>query len=331
MFNPDKEGNSIPSIENEEKFRSHFWIKIQNELGVYVPHHIKNILKFCNLDNPISFRQISKDIISELEKFAQTSMLSLIDKNEDLKKYYGIYYKNPEEFKFVIGEKLLLQQLVEYIKDKPINFCGDIGSSLPHKTVISIQQALNHPIEIDTEAQKKKLQRLITAMMKNNKKIYLEFSKSDRLLFLKDTVVNVAVKRNKNADVTYEAKITCSVCFSVTTITKIIEKERSKTRWILSNFIRHIMTHSANTDSHNKSKQNGPSQAESVEKSSKNEQENMLNGNCTDNRMENLFVADIEEIPTNSVLKEVTNLTKPTTVVGKALGVLTSIENCTGE
>jgi len=40
-----------------------------------------------------------------LEKFAQTSMLSLIDKNDDLKKYYGIYYiiyKNPEKFKFVI-------------------------------------------------------------------------------------------------------------------------------------------------------------------------------------------------------------------------------------
>jgi len=325
MFNPDREGNSISSMENDEKFRSHFWTKIQNQFGVYVPHHIKNIFKFCNLDNPISFRQISEGIISDLEKFAQTSMLSLIDKNEDLKKYYGIYYKNPEKFKFVIGDKLLLQQLIEYVKDKPINFCGDIGSSLPHNTVTSIQRALNHPFEIDIEAQKRKLQRLITTMMKNNKKINLEFS--DRLLLIKDTVINVAVKRNnKNTDITYEAKITCPVCSNVTIITKIAERERSKTRWILSNFIRHMMTHSINTVNSNKSKQSSPLQAESIEKSSQNEQEKMLNGN----KMKNLSVPDIEEIP-NRIFKELTNLTEPTTVVGKALEVLGSIEDCTGE
>jgi len=47
-------------------------------------------------------------------------MLSLTDKNKNLKKYYGIYYKNPEKFKFIIGDKLLLQQLIEYVKDKPV-------------------------------------------------------------------------------------------------------------------------------------------------------------------------------------------------------------------
>jgi len=242
-----------------------------------------------------------------------------------LKKYYGIYYKNPEKFKFVIGDKLLLQQLIEYVKDKPINFCGDVGSSLPHNT--SIQRALNNPIEIDIEAQKIKLQRLITTMMKNNKKINLEFS--DRLLLIKDTIINVAVKRNKNADVTYEAKITCPVCSNVTIITKIAERKRSKTRWILSNFIRHMMTHSINIINSNKSKQSSPSQGESIEKS-QNEQEKMLNGNCTDNKMKNLSVANIEEIP-NRIFKELTNLTEPTTIVGKALEVLGSIENCTGE
>jgi len=47
--------------------------------------------------------------------------------------------------------------------------------------------------------------------MKNNKKINLKFN--DRLLLVKDTIINIAVKRNnKNADVTYEAKITCPVC-----------------------------------------------------------------------------------------------------------------------
>jgi len=90
------------------------------------------------------------------------------------------------------------------------------------------------------------------------------------------------------------------------------------------------MTHFVNTVNSNKSKQSSPPQAESIEKSSQNEQEKMLNGNCTDNKMKNLSVADIEEIP-NRVLEELTNLTEPTTVVGKALEVLGSIENCTGE
>jgi len=52
--------------------------------------------------------------------------------------------------------------------------------------------------------------------------------------------------------------------------------------------------------------------------------------NCTDNKIKNLSVADIEEI-SNRVLKELTNLTEPTTLVGKPLEVLASIENCTGE
>jgi len=96
-----------------------------------------------------------------------------------------------------------------------------------------------------------------------------------------------------------------------------------------------MMTHSVNTVNSNKSKQSSSLQAESVEKSSQNEQEKMLNGNCTDNKMKNLSVADIEEITIeeipNRVFKELTNLTESTTVVGKALEIFASIENYTVE
>lgn len=337
MSNSNEEDNSAPSMENDhEKFRSHFWTKLQNELGIYIPCHMKNILRFSNLDNPISFRGISEDIILELEEFAQTSMFTLIeDKNEDLKKYYGIYHKNPEKFKFVIGDKLLLQQLVEFVKNKPIHYWGDIRSSSQHNTITSIQHALNHPFEIDTEAQKKKLQRQIATMVKKNSaKFSLEFGESERLSVEKNVVIDVTAKQNKeNTNVTYEAKITCPICSKVTTFTKIAGKEYSKTRWIISNFTRHVMTHSANISNRNKPKQRSPHRAEAVERSSQSEQEMMLNSNSTDKRIEDLSVVDIENIPPNPVLKKLlTNSTiEPTTVVGKALGVLTSIENCTGE
>lgn len=126
------------------------------------------------------------------------------DKNEDLKKYYGIYHKNPEKFKFVIGDKLLLQQLVEFVKNKPIHYWGDTGSSSQHNTITSIQHALNHPFEIDTEAQKKKLQRQIATMVKKNSaKFSLEFDESERL--------SVEENSNRRCSETKQGKYQCNV------------------------------------------------------------------------------------------------------------------------
>lgn len=66
---------------------------------------------------------------------------------------------------------------------------------------------------------------------KNSAKFSLEFDESERLSVEKNVVIDVAAKQNKeNTNVTYEAKITCPICFKVTTFTKIAGKEHSKTQ-----------------------------------------------------------------------------------------------------
>lgn len=110
---------TVQKKTDEVDYRSHFWKKIHTELGLGVPNHIKNIMQFNNLDNPFSFRQITDDIISELEVFARTSMIKFLDiSTTDLNNYFGIYHRNPEDFRFVIGDKLLIKLLVQFVQSK---------------------------------------------------------------------------------------------------------------------------------------------------------------------------------------------------------------------
>ena len=234
---------SINDDNEDKRFREHFWTKLQNELGMCVPPHIKNILKFHNLDNPVSFRGISEEIISELETFTRTAMLSLIeDEGRDLKDYYGIFHKNPENFKFVVGDKLLLKLLVDFVRSKPFNYWGVDPSTLIQNQMSSAdKQSTNDISDIDTETEKKKLQRLLKPMLTKN---WAQLSEQMQHAFESGLAIDVKGRKNlETNDISYEATITCSICSTVIRFTKISGIGRTRTRWIISNFKRHIKKH----------------------------------------------------------------------------------------
>lgn len=362
MSGTDREGNnssqnSSNNESDEDKFRSHFWTKIQNELGMCIPRCVKNILQFNNLDNPVSFRGISDAIIKELENFAKTVMPSLVDENsEDLKEYYGIFYKKPQNFTFVIGDRILLKKLVEFVNTKPFDYWGDISTSTQRNMTSS-----GDTFNVDTEAEKKKLQRQITTMQTKNRS---QFSESMRSSFEKGVVINVtaSVMPSKTYginDITYEAHITCPLCSTVISFKKIAETGKPEKRWVMSNFKRHIMMHSTKESDRTLKRTNSERQIRTEQSATTGvtalgigsgigQQMMVLNDetlnvhtriqDSTMIQVENPSAIRVAENPPPFVVPEnlltnhaATSATSPTTDMGRVITVLSSVDNFSGE
>lgn len=99
-----------------------FWAIILSDLGIEIPIHLKNLLKMEDFDNPLSLRNLSMDDIENLEHFGKTHMLKLLEPSHNRKDYFGSYYNTPEQFRISSGNKKLLMELSNYIKEKPLNY-----------------------------------------------------------------------------------------------------------------------------------------------------------------------------------------------------------------
>lgn len=64
---------------NAEEDGLRFWDNLQNEVWAFITTQIKHILTLNGLDNPVSFRKVSKEIIMDLENFTKTVMPNLLE------------------------------------------------------------------------------------------------------------------------------------------------------------------------------------------------------------------------------------------------------------
>lgn len=313
-----KGDDSTSKNENEVKFRLHFWTKLEDELGTFVPHHVKNILKFNNLDNPVSFRGMTDEIIGELEKFAKTAMLPLIEEDgQDLKEYYGIFYRKPENFQFVIGDKILIKQLVDFVKSKPLDYWGRIRTSKQHNMTSGSNPSTNRPFDIDTQAEKRKLQRQMKTMFSKN---CTELSEPMRVKLEKELLIDVMAKQNfENNTTIYEATIACPLCSNVISFTKVSETGKSKTRWITSNFKRHVMTHSGDVN-RTKVHHKNPQPTETLGTASTSVMPNSNEMNI----YERVLDSSVLQEETPPTFCDLTSAGNPTTAIGEAIAALSS-------
>ena len=60
-----------------------FWSILERETNNEIPTHIKNIMKFSNLDKPNTFKNINDETIKELEEFTRSCMPLLLEKSEN--------------------------------------------------------------------------------------------------------------------------------------------------------------------------------------------------------------------------------------------------------
>lgn len=105
----------VSRVTNDER-RYNFWNILERDSRAHISPTIKNIMRSNNMDNPLSFRNITKDVLKEIEIFAQTVMTSFIEPNSNMKDYFGIFHNMPENFRFMIGDRHLILELVKMVK-----------------------------------------------------------------------------------------------------------------------------------------------------------------------------------------------------------------------
>lgn len=106
-----------------EVVRCNLWKILETELSIPIPRYIKNIFKYQNLDNGASICAFTLSMIGEIETFAKSDVyLHQISPYENKKDYYGIYFHDPQDFKFTLGDKVLLHKIVDFVKDKDYTY-----------------------------------------------------------------------------------------------------------------------------------------------------------------------------------------------------------------
>lgn len=237
----------------EENESQYFWSLLERENGVKLPLYLKNILSFNHYDNALSFGQLDEQAIGDLEKFAAQEMTEYLDENADLKSFYGNYFRNPQKFKFMLGDRHLLRRLVEFVRQKDSDFWikKESPSTEPKSFNTSLKSSSGKMrVEGDlTSAEKevreiytKIIERLITqgetSSIKKSGTVKESFSVDD--LNLKVSVKEIYNVGELPSSFTYTSKIECYICREVKTTTKVPATDKQPSRWILSRTMRDI-------------------------------------------------------------------------------------------
>lgn len=251
--------NSSSSIK-ESLDVSLFWNILEESTNSSIPIYIKNIFKFSHLDQPVAFKSITEDTLKELETFAQEEMINFLNKDDNLEIFYGQYHEKPEKFRFMIGDKLLIRNLVTFVQSKSETYWklkeSSIRNSSDEKTTKSNTLKKNptvaHTPDYDVNGERKQVMKLAKAIVV--KKCPKKYSKDIKKL-LDKIDVEISVSEVYNDTVlpeafSYKANIQCPLCVSVSKIKKCGSIGEKGCRWVLSNFDRHMKKHE-NEDNQN--------------------------------------------------------------------------------
>ena len=210
--------------DRQHIYRKNFWEKIEKELFIIIPSHIKNVCRIQNFDNFESIKGIDEDAIMELEQFARKSIYkSQITANSNLTDYYGIYANHADDFEFTVGDKILLKKIEQFVTENNIKLKKSVKRQFPKNTT-------NCDKTVDNRRQ---ISRCNTRTKKETKKI-LKLLKTN----LNDIIEIEIQIHNKKIQ---NALILCTNCEKNIKVTKI------NNRWNLYNFRRHVGSHKKKT------------------------------------------------------------------------------------
>jgi hypothetical protein len=255
----------VSQVTNDER-RYNFWNILERDSGAYISPTIKNILRLNNMDNPLSFRNITEDVLKEFEIFAQTVMTSFIEPNSNMRDYFGIFHNMPEKFRFMIGDRHLILELVKMVKQAPKDYwklpstdceefrepsCKKRALSKPEdKNILKSEKKseLHEKKNPNVKEEINKLTKLVKSLSQDE-----NLNKKLRNLLKGYVQIEVSIKEIYDGETypqgfTYVAGITCPSCSFVTNITKCETTKGKSSRWIISNFRRHIYQHQKSTE-----------------------------------------------------------------------------------
>lgn len=161
---------------------NHFWDLLRAEYKSPIPDYIVNILKFNHMDTPRVFTKITQDVIKELEESARSLVDIMMNETSDLKLFYGPFHKTPKLFRFLPGDKMLINELVQLIQNKPIDFwepkTQEINLSKNNSCSVrkvqdnssNVTKIQHNSSKVDIEGQRKILSQMIQFFSKTRRK-----------------------------------------------------------------------------------------------------------------------------------------------------------------
>ncbi|XP_043271344.1 uncharacterized protein [Venturia canescens] len=249
---------SFEQDKTEQVSPSDYFLKLlERESLSLIPTYVKNILRLNNFLNPMAFRHISEDTIKEMETFARDEMEFFLKPEDHRQDYYHNYHTCPAKFQFVMGDKHLLLELAKIVETKPLEFW-----KMPERSATPSQQkklsqlytsgkasSSNFSVQVekgDTEDERKTLSKIVKKILEDNDGENME-NKCKRIS-TQDLEIQVSISENYGEDgfpqsYTYRANIKCPKCSFITKLTKCGHIGQRGSKWVLSNFRRHIKSH----------------------------------------------------------------------------------------
>ncbi|KAJ8682929.1 hypothetical protein QAD02_018721 [Eretmocerus hayati] len=104
-------------VEDEES--RNFWAAIERGMGKTIPTYVKNILKLQRIDHQNTMKKYDATIIDKLEVIVQSDgFREMIPPGVNLIDYYGVCYKKPSKFQFLLGDRTDLESIINLCKEK---------------------------------------------------------------------------------------------------------------------------------------------------------------------------------------------------------------------
>ena len=215
-----------------------FWLVIEKELmgtgsNFSVSPFIKNILAYEEIDDFVRFKHFARDDTpfpfeylqnkvrsEEYRKFIEESVDSPDLSKEDKVTFYGnIYFDKPENFEFRLGDKILIEEMINVVK-KILSLSKEEQKNIFKK---SVHCPKDESASKDSNIEKRLLRKQILRK-ETNSKLYHEIKGNIDIKILDD-------KSN--------AKLQCPFCLKEITINKYFN-DRASSSWNPWNFYRHL-------------------------------------------------------------------------------------------
>lgn len=101
---------------NREASIENFWDLIERKISIIFPTYLRNILKLRGYDNAASVKTITSEDIEKFEIFAKTEMNNRLPEFSRPIDYFYIYI-GPDDFEILPGHKIILKEVVAYVKE----------------------------------------------------------------------------------------------------------------------------------------------------------------------------------------------------------------------
>lgn len=230
----------------------------EDQLGIKLQSSIKKIFLANGFDNTKVIASINDEDIRNTEEFAKNTLADILEENQ-YEECFGIFKNNIPKFKFLDGHKKQLYIIIDYYK----NSCKNKNEKIDKTPMKLNKNPDKNDMHMDMEVlntnlpeEKKVIERNIIEWMKQ------KFNQTFNEELIKKIIITISLGNNNESDINVENKSNnvCAIikcfCGIQARVLKKVTSGHRKHIWILSNFYRHLLSHTEFTQDTQKNEQN---------------------------------------------------------------------------